>query len=236
MNLVLLEDDGLVGEGRARLEGRRAAHLLEVHRAEPGRELRVGRLGGGLGTGRVEVVDDEAVELSFHLDAPPPPRPGIDLVLALPRPRVLRRVLRSVAAQGVDRVVLVNSWRVDKSYWQSDVVTPDAMRAEMILGLEQARDTILPTVTLEPLFKPFVEDRLPALLEGRQALVAHPTGHAPLAACEGPTTLCVGPEGGWIPYEVDKLAEADCEVVTLGERILVVEDALTSCLARLGQA
>ncbi len=235
MNLVLLEPEDLIAENRARLTGRRAEHLRGVHRAEPGRELRVGMLGGLVGSGRVEAVTDEAVELTFALDQPPPPRPGIDLILGLPRPRVLRRVLRSVAAQGVDRVVLVNSWRVDKSYWQSPVLQPDAIRADLILGLEQARDTALPTVTLEPLFKPFVEDRLPALVEGRRALVAHPVADGPLTATTGElTTLCVGPEGGWIQYEVDKLAEAGCELVSLGERILVVEDALTSCLARLG--
>ena len=218
MNLVLLEPSDVVAEGRARLTGRRAAHILSVHGAEPGRELRVGMLGGELGT----------------LDAPPPSRPGIDLVLALPRPRVLRRVLRSVAAQGVDRVVLVNSWRVDKSYWQTPALGPDAVRHELTLGLEQARDTVLPEVMLEPLFKPFVEDRLPALLAGRRALVAHPVAEARLSAGRGPTTLCVGPEGGWIEYEVEKLVEAGCEAASLGERVLVVEDALTSCLARLG--
>ena len=234
MNLVLLEPSDVVAEGRARLTGRRAAHILSVHGAEPGRELRVGMLGGELGKGRVEVLGDAAVELSFTLDAPPPSRPGIDLVLALPRPRVLRRVLRSVAAQGVDRVVLVNSWRVDKSYWQTPALGPDAVRHELTLGLEQARDTVLPEVMLEPLFKPFVEDRLPALLAGRRALVAHPVAEARLSAGRGPTTLCVGPEGGWIEYEVEKLVEAGCEAASLGERVLVVEDALTSCLARLG--
>ena len=292
MNLILIEPADLLAPGRARLTGRRARHLVDVHRAEPGRELRVGLLGGPVGTGRVEVVeagpggpdssdrglpaeerDDEGssapgredrepdapepgdqgptgpepgpgpgddgpvVELAFTLTDPPPPRPGLDLVLALPRPRVLRRVLRSVAALGVDRVALVNSWRVDKSYWQTPALDPAAVRHELVLGLEQARDTVLPEVTLEPLFKPFVEDRLPALVAGRRALVAHPGAAAALPGpAPEPTTLCVGPEGGWIPYEVDKLVEAGCAAVTLGPRVLVVEDALTACLARLTAA
>src|SRR5690606_18946807 len=108
------------------------------------------------------------------------------------------------------------------------------IRANLLLGLEQARDTVLPRVCIEKRFKPFVEDHLPALVVGTTALVAHP-GDFPSCprALEGPVVLAIGPEGGWIPYEVDKLNAAGFQPVQLAERILRVETAVTALTARL---
>lgn len=234
MNLLLLEPDDLISEDRAVLRGRRLRHLHEVHRAEDGDTLRVGLLGGGMGQGRLLSLDEQQAELSFNLTSAPPAKLPLTLILALPRPKMLRRVLQTVAAMGVPRIVLVNSVRVEKSFWQTPFLTPEAIREQLILGLEQARDTVLPEVSLEKRFKPFVEDRLPALAAGTLGLTGHPGDYpgCPRALSE-PVTLAIGPEGGWIPYEVEKLAEAGLKPVQLGERILRVEVAVAALLARL---
>ena len=156
------------------------------------------------------------------------------LLLALPRPKMLRRVLQTVAAMGVPKLVLLNSYRVEKSFWQTPFLEPSAIREQLILGLEQARDTVLPEVVIEKRFKPFVEDRLPQLAAGTCGLVGHPGDFPPCPrAISEPVTLAIGPEGGWIPYEVDKLAAAGLQPVQLGDRILRVETAVTALLARL---
>lgn len=234
MNLLLLEPDDLISEDRAVLRGRRLRHLHEVHRAEDGDTLRVGLLGGGMGQGRLVSLDEQQAELSFSLTSAAPAKLPLTLILALPRPKMLRRVLQTVAAMGVPRIVLVNSVRVEKSFWQTPFLTPEAIREQLILGLEQARDTVLPEVRLEKRFKPFVEDRLPALAAGTLGLTGHPGDYpgCPRALSE-PVTLAIGPEGGWIPYEVEKLAEAGLKPVQLGERILRVEVAVAALLARL---
>ena len=158
----------------------------------------------------------------------------LTLLLALPRPKMLKRVLQTVAAMGVPRLVLLNSYRVEKSFWQTPFLEPEAIREQLLLGLEQARDTVLPEVSIEKRFKPFVEDRLPAISAGTLGLVGHP---GPYPACpravEQHVTLAIGPEGGWIPYEVEKLAAAGLQPVQLGERILRVETAVPALLARL---
>lgn len=46
-------------------------------------------------------------------------------------------------------------------------------------------------------------------------------------------TLAIGPEGGWIPYEVELLAKAGLTPVQLGDRILRVETAVTAMLSRI---
>ena len=234
MNLLLLEQADLVAADRAVLRDRRLKHLHEVHRAESGDCLRVGLLGGAMGEGRLLRLDGQEAELQFSLDQPPPAKLPLTLLLALPRPKMLRRVLQTVAAMGVPRLVLLNSYRVEKSFWQTPFLEPAAIREQLVLGLEQARDTVLPDVSIEKRFKPFVEDRLPALAQGSLGLIGHPGDWPPCPrALAEPVTLAIGPEGGWIPYEVDKLQEAGLAPVQLGERILRVETAVPALLARL---
>ena len=234
MNLLLLEDGDFVAPDRVRLQGRRLQHLRDVHRAECGDSLRVGRLGGLMGRGELLSLNAEQAELQISLDTHPPAKLPLTLLLAVPRPKMLKRVLQTVSAMGVARLVLLNSYRVEKSFWQTPFLEPAAIREQLILGLEQARDTVLPEVTLEKRFKPFVEDRLPALADGTLGLTGHP-GDYPACprAVDGPVTLAIGPEGGWIPYEVELLRLAGLQPVQLGERILRVETAVPALLARL---
>lgn len=234
MNLLLLEDADFVAPDRVVLAGRRLKHLQEVHRAAVGDSLRVGRLGGLMGSGSLLELSEQHAALQVSLDQPPPAKLPLTLLLALPRPKMLKRVLQTVSAMGVPRLVLLNSYRVEKSFWQTPFLEPEAIREQLVLGLEQARDTVLPEVIIEQRFKPFVEDRLPAIAANTLGLVGHP-GDFPACprAVEQPVTLAIGPEGGWIPYEVDKLREAGLAPVQLGERILRVETAVPALLARL---
>lgn len=234
MNLLLLDDADFVAADRVLLRDRRLTHLHEVHRAESGDSLRVGRLGGLMGEGRVLSLSRDEAQLQVSFTQAPPAKLPLTLLLALPRPKMLRRVLQTVAAMGVPRLVLLNSYRVEKSFWQTPFLEPAAIREQLVLGLEQARDTVLPEVTIEKRFKPFVEDRLPALAAGSLGLIGHP---GPWPDCpravKQAVILAIGPEGGWIPYEVEKLREAGLAPVQLGERILRVETAVTALLARL---
>nr|WP_232374565.1 16S rRNA (uracil(1498)-N(3))-methyltransferase [Pseudomonas chlororaphis] len=232
--MLLLEEADFIAADRVILRDRRLTHMQEVHRAAVGDSLRVGRIGGLMGSAELLRLEAREAELRVSLDQPPPAKLPLTLVLALPRPKMLRRVLQTVAAMGVPRLVLVNSYRVEKSFWQTPFLEPESIREQLILGLEQARDSVLPEVVIEKRFKPFVEDRLPALVEGTLGLVGHP-GQYP--ACprglDEPVTLAIGPEGGWIPYEIDLLGKAGLQPVQLGERILRVETAVTALLARL---
>ena len=234
MNLLLLEEADFIAADRVVLRDRRLTHMQEVHRSEVGDSLRVGRINGLMGSAELLRLDAGEAELRVILDQLPPAKLPLTLVLALPRPKMLRRVFQTVATMGVSKVILVNSYRVEKSFWQTPFLEPQAIRENLILGLEQARDTVLPEIIIEKRFKPFVEDRLPAITEGTLGLVGHP-GHYPPCprALSEPVTLAIGPEGGWIPYEIDLLAKSGLQPVQLGERILRVETAVTALLARL---
>ncbi len=235
MNLLLFSAEDLIAPGRIGLGGRRLEHITGVLGAACGDSLRVGELGGRLGQGRIVALDRRQVQIEFQLDSEPPAKLPVTLVVALPRPKMLRRILRAVAEFGVGELYLVNSYRVEKSYWQTPVLQAATLREYLLQGLEQGRDTILPAVHCERRFKPFVEDRLPAICLGRNALLAHPgPASAPLPADPaGHSVVAIGPEGGFIDYEVQKLVEAGFTPAALGPRILRVENAIGAVLGRL---
>lgn len=235
MNLILLLPDDLDANGkRARLQGRRLAHITDIQRAQVGDVLRVGVLNGPVGTGRV-IQLGETLELELQLDRDPPPGLPATLIVALPRPLILKRVLHAATTLGIKKLVLLAARRVERSFWQSKALHAEAIREQLILGLEQARDTALPEVTLAPHFRPFVENELPEIQRGTLGLVAHPGASAPCP--RGPTTqpvtLAIGPEGGFNDFEVDKLSAAGLVPVHIGDRILRVDAAVSALLGRI---
>jgi len=234
MNLVLLRPEDFTGPTQVRLSGRRLRHVLEVHRAEVGQRLTVGRLGGSIGKGLITRLDNDCLEMEVELSQAPPAKVPLTLLLALPRPKVLNRVLASAASLGVQRIILINAWKVEKAYWKSPRMAPENLEHQLCLGLEQARDTVLPELLQARLFRPFVEKELPPLVTGTHALLAHPGAEIPCpAGLAGATTLAVGPEGGWVEAEVESLKALGFQAVGLGPRILRVETAVATLVGRL---
>ncbi|MDG1165557.1 MAG: 16S rRNA (uracil(1498)-N(3))-methyltransferase [Porticoccaceae bacterium] len=233
MNLLLLKANQVTGNC-AVVSGRQLEHLLTVQRSQVGDSIRVGLLDGLMGQGIIKTMDANQSSIEIVLETQAPEPLPLILVLALPRPKMLRRSLQTIAAMGVKTVYLVNSSRVEKSFWQTPLLKPEALEEQLILGLEQARDTIIPEVHLRKLFKPFVEDELGDIIANTNALVAHPIAsiRCPVDSKE-PISLAIGPEGGFIPYEIDKLNEVGFKTVHLGQRILRVETAIPALISRL---
>jgi RsmE family RNA methyltransferase len=233
VNLLLFEAGELDGDGTLLLRDRRRRHLSEILGAAEGDTVRVGQLDGQRGEGLVEQLDGHSARLRVRLDSPPPSALDLTLVLALPRPKMLRRILRGIAEVGIKQLHLIHSYRVEKSYWQSPLLRPQPLRDYLIAGLEQASDTVLPSVSLHRRFRPFAEDTLPGLLSDRHGLLAspHATRNYP-ASPPSPALLAIGPEGGFIPFEENILTAAGCRPVSLGARILRVETALHCALGR----
>lgn len=236
MNLLLIETDELV-EGEVTLNGRRAEHLRQVLKVGLGDTVRLGVVQGQIGTGKVLAVDDDLVRLSVDLTQQPACDLHVELILALPRPIMLQRILKQATVLGVRRFHLIRSRRVEKSFFHSPVLEPEKIRTLLLEGMEQAMDTWLPEVQIHHQFKPFVEDVLPTL-EG-QGLIADPGGVGSLAGI--PVSgepgqrllLAVGPEGGWSDYELECFAQRGFYGFTMGNRILHVDTATVALLAQL---
>ena len=236
MNLLLIESSELIS-GQAALTGRRAEHLIKILRVAVGDMVRVGVVNGQLGSGRVEAIEGDTVRLAVELLQPPVCELQVELILALPRPIMLQRILKQATVLGVRRFHLIRSRRVEKSFFHSPVLAPEKIRAILLEGMEQAMDTWLPEVTIHHQFKPFVEDVLPTL-DG-QGLIAHPgvagtLAGVPVSGEPGQRLLlAVGPEGGWSDHELQCFVDCGFYGFTMGDRILHVDTAVVSLLAQL---
>ncbi len=240
MNLIILQSTEVDVDGRAVFSDARSKHIHNVLKAVSGQQVRIGLLNGPLGQGTVERVDSDKVVLQCKFEAETPPRPRIDLILAMPRPKVLKRLWAQLAALGVGRIVLLRAEKVERYYFDSHVINPDFYNKQLIEGLQQGRCTHLPEVQIEPLFKPYVEDRLGSEFSAHWKLLADPSGaqrlryFQPLEK-ERRTLLAIGPEGGWTPYELELLKERDFELVGMGDRILRTDTATIGLLSVLNE-
>jgi 16S rRNA (uracil1498-N3)-methyltransferase len=246
MNLLLFEPSAVAGDGTVRLSAAQAAHVLDVLKAGPGDSVRVGVIDGAMGLGTVASVIDRCVELRCAFGAAVPERPRVDLLLALPRPKVMRRLWAQLAALGVGQVLLTNAGKVERDYFGSHLLHEGTYRPLLIEGLQQARDTRLPTVSVHRRFRVLVEDDLDRLCPGARRIAAHPggqrTGDASIAAAlagigHGDRVLvAIGPEGGWSDFELTLLETHGFARVGLGPRTLSTTTACIAILAIVHEA
>jgi len=235
MNVLLFDSADVVAPGIIELRDQRFLHLRDIQAMQSGHALKVGMIDGWLGTGEIRSLNADHARIHYTLDRPPAGKLPLAFIIALPRPKMLRRIVRTIAECGAHSLHLINSYRVQKSYWQTPVLKPETIRHYLLEGLSQAIDTVLPEVRLHTRFRPFVEDSLPALIGEGRALLAQPGSLSPCTADARCQTLCViGPEGGFIPFELDLLQRAGCQPVNVGERVLRVDTALPVLLGRLG--
>ena len=235
MNLILLEQGEVTPHGTAVLSDSRAGHLLDVLKVAPGDVVRVGVIDGGSGIATVTSVVNRTVGLLCQLEAQVPARPRVDLLLALPRPKVLRRLWAQLAALGLGQIILTNAARVERHYFDTHVLTPECYRPLLVEGLQQARDTRLPQVSIHKQFKVLVEDHLDGLFPKGTRVVTDPRCETRLGDVirKHPgerVLLAVGPEGGWNEFELTLLTQHGFHAAGIGPRTLRSD---TACIALL---
>jgi RsmE family RNA methyltransferase len=227
MNLLLLEEGDLTGDNTAIVRERRHRHTVDIKGAGIGDTLPAGVLNGPVGTATITAQTADSTTVSLALDGTPPAPLPLTLVMALPRPKMLRRILRMIAELGIKELHLINSFKVEKSYWQSPLLADHAIREYFIAGLEQVGDTRMPACTLHHRFRPFAEDTLPGLLADKAGVLADPAGTTDWpCGHRQPALLAIGPEGGLIPFERELLLTQGLMPCSLGSRIYRVETAV----------
>ena len=240
MNIILAESDEIT-DHLIHLADHRAEHIVKVLRSEVGDTVRVGIVNGGKGEGEILAIKKKypfAVDLRLAISDLQIMTPPLDLILALPRPIMLKRILCQMTALGVGVIYLIHANRVEKSFWEASIVSENGFKPFLLQGLEQAVDTRLPKICLHRKFKPFVEDYYPTIRDSyKHHLLAHPGGQnmtqKKMFGESGRAVLAVGPEGGWVDYEVQKFRQQGFTQCSIGDRILKVDTAVIALHARI---
>ena len=234
MNRILFEK-GEISSGVATFGGVRAEHVLKVLHGEVGQILKTGEVDGPIGTGEITAIENGLVTVRLTHDAEAL-APWVDLILAPPRPRVMKRLLPQLASLGVGRIVLVGAKKVEKDFWGATLLKEEIYRPLLIDGLMQAGTTALPTISTVRNFRKWLRDDLDGEFTTSNRIVAHPYGAGSRPDCaekSGRLLLAVGPEGGWTDEEVALLEEKGFARYSLGPRILRTDTAVVALLSRL---
>lgn len=246
MNRILFERDE-IRDGVATFGGDRAEHVMNVLHGEVGQVLKTGEINGRIGTGEIIECSNARVFESGN-NGPviklrcrhqeESLRPWVDLILAPPRPRVMKRLLPQLAALGVGRIFLVGAKKVEKDFWGATLLKSENYRPLLIDGLMQAGTSILPTLETRRNFRKFVKEELDGLWPSARRIIAHPyDGVRTFEHSDNPSVrtilLAIGPEGGWTDDEVALLEERGFSRYSLGPRILRTDTATIALLAQL---
>ena len=243
MNIILFERRECTPGNCVVLHDHRAKHIVKILKSQPGDFVRVGEVNGGIGTGEVLTIQRKypfVVELAVSLSDNQVAAPAVDLLLALPRPIMLKRILSQVAALGIGTIYLINANRVEKSFWDAGILQKEEYRPHLIHGLEQAVDTRVPKILIYRSFRRFAEGHLPKIsTQYSSLLIAHPHSGRKLSNClskqNGKVLYAIGPEGGWVDFEVEKFLAAGMCSFSIGSRILKVDTAVVSIHGGISQ-
>ena len=243
MNLILFAPNEIKNDGTVSLKDRRLEHIIRVLGCIPGDTVRTGMINGPAGTGEILSIEqgrkNAEVVLRFTAGGSYPEQPAVDLIMGLVRPIMLKKILTQAASLGVGRIFLINGNRVEKSFFGASLLKDEKYQAYLIEGLEQAKDTYLPQVSIHERFRPFVEDFIPTISKTyRRMLVGHPEAGQTLkqvigTGISGRSLLAVGPEGGWVDFEIEKFVEQSFMPISLGRRVLRTDTAVVALLAQL---
>ena len=234
MNRILFEPTELK-DAVATFGGERAAHVLGVLHGEIGQTLKTGVIDGPIGTSTITAIADGEITVRCTHDAEAP-GPWFDLILAPPRPRVMKRLLPQLASLGVGTIVLVGAKKVEKDFWGATLLKEANYRPLLVDGLMQAGTTALPKLLLRRNFRAFLRDELETLFPTANRVVAHPDPEGGFAdGRAGRLLLAVGPEGGWTDDEVALLASLGFARCSLGGRILRTDTAVIALAAKLNK-
>jgi len=232
VNLIVLKPEQFISADHAILDIRQSEHVNKVLKSKSGDLLRVGSLNGMVGSGRVVDVKNN-IKLQVSLSDQPPKAKSLEVVLALPRPKVIKRMIECLTSIGIKKITFINSAKVEKFYWDSDLLLPEAWSTSVEKGLEQSLDTMVPEISFERLFKPFVQDQLGSNNQN-YTYYAHPYSAPFTKNEEGQVQrILIGPEGGWVDFEINIFNELGFKGASFGSRPLKTETFIPFVVGQL---
>lgn len=241
MNSLLFYPEEVVdSSGKAILTGARAEYVSTWHDLAAGIEVEALLYGRAIGRAKILTVKSERIEAQVVFDRKPPVRSNATLIVAVPRPQTVKKVLETSASLGINALFFIRTEKVQKSYLQSKSLTEHEIQHHITRGLEQACDPIAPKVAIHMgTFPQFIKENTPQLTSNDTCFLVADT-RAETSSLIGKVyknqkqiVLALGPESGWSKKEVVKFKELGAHCISLGPRVLRVETALAVTLGQI---
>lgn len=201
-----------------------------------GDRICIGMANGPRGVGRLEKTGEGVVEItSICWEKKPPQSPPIlDLVIGLPRPAEVRRILLLVGQWGIRSMRFVILDRTPSGYSTSKALESDSVSRALREGTEQAFHTRIPCYRPPICFRELCEqmDSSTTVLDPyRGAGLLGKTG----IACNDCGLLVLGGERGFSKREQQAIGESGAQLKHLGPIIFRSEAALATAFTLIFQ-
>jgi 16S rRNA (uracil1498-N3)-methyltransferase len=234
MNHILIFRSELLSKNTALISGERVTHLNNILKLKEGDSVKAGLIQGMKGVAEIQKINESEATLKFSFNETPKPKIPLTVIVGLCRPKVLSRIISDLTSMGVSGIDIIQTYFGDKGYWDNDLFSASGLETAVIKGLEQSMDTISPEINLVKRFGPYSNDVLPGMTIGnRSGFIALPGSACNLGSIEkdSENTVAIGPERGFTKYESEQFIKAGFKPVSLGERILRTETAVTVAAA-----
>ena len=237
MNICLFKQEEL--NRPLSIKDERGEHIIKILHKKEGDTFSAGVINGMAGTAAIKKIENGEITFDFAPDSEGKNLYPLKMIIGFPRPIQLKRLLRDIAALGVQEVHLTGTELGEKSYMQSNLVEHGTAYQMLLDGTVQAASTHVPDLFLHKTLKDCLES---VILEKEQCNNAkilklcmdniNPKGSlfsVLQEQYEKPALVvaAIGSERGWTQKEREMLESAGYLRVGLGPRVMRTETAAT---------
>lgn len=248
MNLILVTSKCIYQEGDKfyfQTTARQTDHLRTILKVRINQKVKVGVINKGKGEGIIVKEENSHYVIQLvepiHLEDSKSQFLPIDVVLCVPRPKILDKLLQQLSCVGVKRIIIVFSEYANKCYESSRVLKNEEIKQSLQLGLEQAMCTGFPEVYIHYSFNSFFMNFEKYADSETIKLCAHTdsmtasslTPSSILNKNEGKVLFMIGCERGFSDFEIYLLKKLQFHFFHISSRILKCETALLVIIGQL---
>ena len=237
MNICLFKQEEL--NRPLSIKDERGEHIIKILHKKEGDTFSAGVINGMAGTATIKKIENGEITFDFAPDSEGKNLYPLKMIIGFPRPIQLKRLLRDIAALGVQEVHLTGTELGEKSYMQSNLVEHGTAYQMLLDGTVQAASTHVPDLFLHKTLRDCLESVIPEKEQCDNAKILklcmdniNPKGSlfsVLQEQYEKPALIvaAIGSERGWTQKEREMLESAGYLRVGMGPRVMRTETAAT---------
>ena len=237
MNICLFKQEEL--NRPLSIKDERGEHIIKILHKKEGDTFSAGVINGMAGTATIKKIENDEITFDFAPDSEGKNLYPLKMIIGFPRPIQLKRLLRDIAALGVQEVHLTGTELGEKSYMQSNLVEHGTAYQMLLDGTVQAASTHVPDLFLHKTLKDCLESVISEKEQCNNAKILklcmdniNPKGSlfsVLQEQYEKPALVvaAIGSERGWTQKEREMLESAGYLRVGMGPRVMRTETAAT---------